>query len=161
MWCFCLKLACFSLVLIQPPNGAPIYVAAMTKMVMFRAGTQRTTKNSSKRRKVKRIRRSCSSWLSEYYRVSLTLSIGSDTNRAPNVKCQQCQIVNNVKLSAMPNCQQCQIVKLSKCHDVNNVKLSKSQNVKISKLSTMWNCQPCIIVNLSKCQILKMSNCQM
>ena len=38
-------------------------------MMMFRAGTQRPTKNSSKRRKVKRIRWSCSSWLSEYYRV--------------------------------------------------------------------------------------------
>ena len=44
--------------------------------------------------------------------------------------CEQCQIVNNVKLS---NCQQCQIVKLSTMSNCQIFKLSKGQNVKISK----------------------------
>ena len=53
--------------------------------------------------------------------------------------CQQCQIVNNVKLSTKSNCQQCQIV--------NNV-----------KLSTMSNSQIVNNVKFSNCQIVTISN---
>ena len=69
-------------------------------------------------------------------------------SKSPN--CQQCEIVNHVKLSncqnvrmsKSPNCQQCKIVKMSKCH---HVRMSECQNVKMS------NCQ-------SNCQIVTISD---